>query len=485
MPSLFGAPFRPTSRFSKRTLVLLLTFAGVVVAFVGVALSSSSTPHAQEHAIAGTSKGEISRLDWVPSTAAPPSIRVDDHARIHADAIATDLHTRLVNLRLRALASQWGSADEEKRAELLESMGDIDAERLVGALEVQESLSYEAPTGRITGSLYVGGRLSSYVAYVPEDYTPDRSWPVHIALHGGGSQSWRACDRNWGEEGPSAEGMILICPGASKSANWWMPQGEKAILETLALFRSRYNIDTDEISIGGASSGGFGAWHAATKFPWLWRAAIVRCAATPRLPEALENLGEVPAFVVHGNADMTISVHNSRMAYSLLSATGHPVEYVEVEGMGHAFGRKYNPQILDWLDHQERSFEAAFDYKVVRRASTPTRLHWMIPQWKGRAREGTRVAGAIKRAPAISAPSPKESAWAANEVTIDTDANLTGFTVFLQDALWNSERPVVVRYNGREVYRGQPEPSVRAVLDSWAVHEDPSMIATHEIGVVL
>jgi predicted peptidase len=46
----------------------------------------------------------------------------------------------------------------------------------------------QAETGFLDRSVLIGGETYRYQVYVPADYTPQRKWPVIVALHGDGSQ---------------------------------------------------------------------------------------------------------------------------------------------------------------------------------------------------------------------------------------------------------------------------------------------------------
>jgi len=412
--------------------------------------------------------------DGATNSNAPPAIRTRDEARLRAEQLARALTDRIVDQRLQQLTATW-RAGGEPGAEALDALNTVEPRRLEDALS-RPIHSFDAPRGRITGQFMVAGRVAPFVAYVPDDYAPNTAWPLHIDLHGGGGAPWKSCDSNWEQGQPAQHGVILVCPGES-DAGWWMPHGEKTVLAALEHFRTLYHIDDERVSVGGASSGGFGTWHAATKFPWLWRAAIVRCAATPRDPETLNNLGEVPAFLIHGDQDHRISVVNSRRSYAILSDGGHPVDYIEVPEMGHRYGRRYNTQILEWLEPRRRVLDRKFEYRVVRRGESPERLHWLKPTWPTHKVVGELVSGEIVRA--------GDAEDAVNVVDVQATTDLQGFTVLLEDALWNPAHPVVVRYNGTEVYRGMPLPTIGAVLDSWVDHSDPGLLATHEVVVTL
>ena len=92
--------------------------------------------------------------------------------------------------------------------------------------------------------------------YVPEDYCPDRAYPVVVAHHGGSGHG-RAFLWTWLKEARSRE-FILISPTA-RGDTWSIMQpdvdGEniEAILEAT---QQRWNIDSDRLLMTGMSDGG-------------------------------------------------------------------------------------------------------------------------------------------------------------------------------------------------------------------------------------
>src|ERR1700678_4519587 len=100
------------------------------------------------------------------------------------------------------------------------------------------------------------GSRGGFSLYIPEYYTPDRAWPLVMALHGG-SGNGRGFLWSWLRDARS-HGAILVAPTAVGST--WALMGEDTdspnlarILETV---RSRCNIDPGRLLLTGMSDGG-------------------------------------------------------------------------------------------------------------------------------------------------------------------------------------------------------------------------------------
>ncbi len=100
------------------------------------------------------------------------------------------------------------------------------------------------------------GSRGGFSLYVPEYYTPDRSWPLVMALHGG-SGNGRRFLWSWLRDARSC-GAILIAPTAIGST--WALMGEDAdtpnLMRILEDVRARWNIDANRLLLAGMSDGG-------------------------------------------------------------------------------------------------------------------------------------------------------------------------------------------------------------------------------------
>ena len=397
--------------------------------------------------------------------------------RDDAQLLARDLRTRLEDRALRTRADAWAAADAGTRKRISKQLSAVTPARLHDALARPEPVWEGAEVGHVNGwvrnDLGYGAR---FLLAVPEAYDPAKEWPVHVSLHGGGGTPARSCLVNWQGE-PEAEGVILVCPQTPRG-EWWMPRGESTVRAVLAEVRRRYNVDTDRVSIGGASSGGFGVWHNASKYPWMFRAAVPRCAATPKDPETLQNFGSLPTFLLHGTRDHRISVNHSRTSHALLSELGGDTTYAEEPGFGHAFMRPRNLDVLDWLQRKERTVAHEFEYRTVYRGDEPERVHWLAPDWGDRYEAGIELTGRIVRVTG--------NGRTRYEIHVNSSTPLDGFTLlFPEDDELDPSDPVTVYYGDKKVFRGMLRPSRDAVLASWAGYRDPQLLSLHGTVVKL
>ncbi|MGY8661506.1 phospholipase [Bradyrhizobium sp. UFLA05-109] len=197
------------------------------------------------------------------------------------------------------------------------------------------------------------GSRGGYSLYVPEYYTPERSWPLVMALHGG-SGNGRGFLWSWLRDARSA-GAILVAPTATGPT--WALMGEDTdtpnlarILETV---RGLWNLDPSRMLLTGMSDGGTFCYVSgldqASPFTHL---APVSATFHPLMAEMADGarLQGLPVFITHGRLDWMFPVQVARQTQSALFAAGADVTYREIDDLSHCYPREINAELLQWLN---------------------------------------------------------------------------------------------------------------------------------------
>ena len=203
------------------------------------------------------------------------------------------------------------------------------------------------------------GSRGGFSLYVPEYYTPDRAWPLVMALHGG-SGNGRGFLWSWLRDARS-QGAILIAPtaaGNTSSKSTWALMGDDIdtpnLLRILNSARSRWNIDPKRILLTGMSDGGtfcyVTGFDSASPFTHL---APVSATFHPLMAEIAdaERLRGLPIHIVHGRLDWMFPVQVARQTSQALSAAGADVTYRELDDLSHCYPREMNapdPEMAEW-----------------------------------------------------------------------------------------------------------------------------------------
>ncbi len=188
--------------------------------------------------------------------------------------------------------------------------------------------------------------------YVPEYYTPDRAWPLVMALHGG-SGNGRGFLWRWLRDARSL-GAILVAPTAVAST--WALMGEDADTANLARIldsvRGRFNIDPQKLLLTGMSDGGTFSYvtglERASPFTHLAPVAATFHPLMAEMADA-ERLRGLPIHIVHGALDWMFPVQTARQTRDVLTAAGADVTYREIDNLSHCYPNEMNAPILKWL----------------------------------------------------------------------------------------------------------------------------------------
>jgi poly(3-hydroxybutyrate) depolymerase len=206
--------------------------------------------------------------------------------------------------------------------------------------------------------LAAANEIMPYRLYVPTTYAaaapgqPGQSFPLIVALHGLGGTEDSFFTGYEGRIPKLAEqhGYIIAAPLGYRvdgSYGWGLgtapadpntrrvqERSEEDVMQVLRLVRQQYRIDENRIYLAGHSMGAIGTWKIAPKFPDIW-AALGPFAGSGQ-PATLEGIRHIPQFVVHGDADRTVSVQGSRAMVEKMKELGVEVTYIEVPGGGHS-----------------------------------------------------------------------------------------------------------------------------------------------------
>ena len=326
-------------------------------------------------------------------------------------------------------------------------------QRTVGVAGTRKALVRAFRPGKKPKGLHIKttkteGRPDRYAVYVPKGYTPKKSWPLHISLHGGGGNGPATCQRRWGDDWPKK--FILVCP-TTPGGRWWSPQGEATVLAVYRRMMRDYRINTDMVTVGGLSNGGTGTLHLATKFPWLWAAVVPRCPARFAFEQWYDNMSKLPAFLIHGARDSQIVPSNSQWIVQRLKELGNEPRYIEVPGGGHDFFSELNPKAVKWFLPKKRKHTSSFSYNRVR-GSDPDMIYWLSAKGAGDIKASMKRKGKT------------------TVVHITTSRNPRHLKVYFPKNRVSRNARIIL--NGKVVYAGRMPASARHVLESFAATGD-------------
>jgi phospholipase/carboxylesterase len=210
-------------------------------------------------------------------------------------------------------------------------------------------------TGVLHDAIEPGSR-GGFSLYVPEYYTPNRAWPLVMALHGG-SGNGRAFLWSWLRDARS-RGAILVAP--TSTGRTWALMGEDTdtpnLMRILSWVRQRWNVDGQRLLLTGMSDGGTFCYvsglESSSPFTHL---APVAASFHPLMASIAdpERLRGLPIYLVHGALDWMFPVQVARQAQQALSMAGATVTCRVLDDLSHTYPREINAEILGWLSRAD------------------------------------------------------------------------------------------------------------------------------------
>lgn len=191
---------------------------------------------------------------------------------------------------------------------------------------------------------------SEHYLYVPAGYTPDRTWPVFVGIHGFGG-SGVDCWSLW-QLYADREGFILVCPSlADASGGWYQREGEQKLVDILNLVASEYDTDPRVYLAGFSAGGQFVQGYANTYADRVKGVAVLsaRNFITPAY-----STWDIPYLVVVGDRDDPATVLIAEQIASARETSGYKVESLVLSGTGHRVTAEARQAVIE---HYRRAWQ--------------------------------------------------------------------------------------------------------------------------------
>ncbi|UFH54448.1 prolyl oligopeptidase family serine peptidase [Spirosoma sp. KNUC1025] len=260
-----------------------------------------------------------------------------------------------------------------------------------------------------------------YYGVAPQQQPDGKAPALVLSVHGAGveasGQARAYRPKDWG---------VIVAPTNRRPRGFnWEDWGRLDALEVLAIAKKQYKPDPQRIYLTGHSMGGHGTWYLGATFPGNW-AAIAPCAGYPTLADYGSHDGKIPTeggtpmenlllrasnpsnvlalasnykplgvYVLHGDADRTVSVEYARQMRKLLG-TFHPdFSYYEYPGGSHWYGNEsvdWNP-LFDYFRGHRIPVDSAvhsIDFTTTSPAISST-MHWLTVEQQLQPMQLSRV----------------------------------------------------------------------------------------------
>ena len=345
---------------------------------------------------------------------------------------------------------------------------------------IQTGREYKAqPVGTIPDEqILVQGRTYHLALFVPQTYQLSKGYGLVVCLHGAGFSGEAYLER-W--QARLGEDYVLACPTYPAGA-WFTRRAEDLVMATIHSVQRRYHIDPDRVFLTGMSNGGIGTWligmHQAPTFAGI---APMAGGLDDVLLPFLANLQSTPVYMIHGAKDQVMPVELSRTISRELANLGYSHIYREHQrehpiAGGHYFPREELPALVAWFNAQRRNpFPATI--RLVREASHFQAFGWVridatdeIAAFSddliNKRDELTKRKQYATLEATIAAP---------NRIEVETK-RVQRYSLFLNDYLIDSAKPLTVVTNGQVSFEALVVPSVDILLRQARLRQDPRQL---------
>ena len=239
-------------------------------------------------------------------------------------------------------------------------------------------------TGFLNRSVLVDAAEYRYQVYVPRQFERSTTWPIVLALHGGGeygvdglSQTEVGLARAIRRRADRFPAIVVFPQSPPGGTPGFQGLGGRIALAALDRSLAEFNGDKARVYLTGLSMGGNGAWYLAYHHADRFAAVVVVCGFVAEFtgttsgvrypaivsaaggdPHAAiaERVSRLPIWIFHGDADPTVPVDISRRMAAALKAAGANVQYTELPGVGHnSWDPAYDrADLFKWLLEQRR-----------------------------------------------------------------------------------------------------------------------------------
>lgn len=204
--------------------------------------------------------------------------------------------------------------------------------------------------------------IRPYSVYLPDDYDPDKRYPLLVYLHGSGDD-----DRVLFRTSFIKEGFVVLAPNGRGTSNCFAThEAQTDIKEAIFDVIKNFNVDEKRIILSGFSMGGYGVYRTFYQNPELFSALAI-ISGHPDLArkwigldeinfldsEKLKAFYKIPMFIYHGEKDMNCPYELTLKFVERVMEHNNNLVFFSDPQAGHGgMNRETEEAYLRWLKNQ-------------------------------------------------------------------------------------------------------------------------------------
>lgn len=209
----------------------------------------------------------------------------------------------------------------------------------------------------------IDGSIQPYGVVLPAGFDPQKTYPLHLFLHGRGVtevsflQQMEPAPNSNAAKAPEVSFIELHPFG--RANNGWRWAGETDVFEALEQVKKQYRIDPNRVVLRGFSMGGHGSWHIGVHYPSLWSAVSPGAGFSDTAKYQKIARGSLPAYQEQG--------------WHIYDAVDYALNTFNTLFVG--YGGDKDPQLQAALNMKEAAAREGLDLKVIVGPDTEHRYH--------------------------------------------------------------------------------------------------------------
>ncbi len=278
---------------------------------------------------------------------------------------------------------------------------------------------------------------------------------LYISLHGGGKTKPEVNDQQWKNQIRlyTPEEGVYIAPRAPwDDWNMWFKPGIDELYDQLIrLAIINEEVNPDKVYLLGYSAGGDGLYRMAPRMADRWAAASMMAGHPGEASQV--NLRNLPFMVWMGEKDAAYDRNKWAATIGQRMDSLHaedPSGYIHethiIEGKGHWMD-KVDTAAIGWMTKYQRN---PYPEKIVWRQELVTlpSFYWLSVS-TDEAKHGMRV----------------DVLRSGNTIVIEKN-DYTDLTIWLNDIMFDLNQPIVVTYDGKEIFNGKVKRNIENMKQS-------------------
>jgi enterochelin esterase-like enzyme len=439
----------------------------------------------------------LGRLDAFLKLADDPTLKADEKLAfaytgwaLGSNNASRDLDEAIRIWDARFLAGEYLRSDDARtRSELMnklrsvESVGPNRILQMIPLLPMpfDDSMALPGEARTVETRVERGAAEATYSILLPPEYTPNRVYPLIVAL--------RPAERSaldmltwWGgtreQPGQSQRhGYIVIAPHYAKDEARqyeYDVESHRIVRDCITDARKRFNIDSDRIFLTGHGMGGDAAFDIGMSHPDLFAGLMpIAGISQNQCSTYWTNAKDLPMYIVGGQLDRDSFDRNAETGkVDRMITRGYDVMYCDYIGRGYESYYEEIFKLFEWMAiHRRAKQPKEFEMKTSR--PSESQFYWVegqgLPFGTNKRGRATEITFFVKATP--------------NNNTIWLRTGAKRHIVWLSPEIVDFDQRVAIQYRGFRRFYDFVKPDVETILEDVRTRGDRQRIYSARLEI--